>query len=78
MKQPKEKAEELINKFIPPTRGFTPEMGHFDCINQAKQCAIIAVKTHIYSENDSPFATIAEWREDDIYWQQVKDEINKL
>ena len=80
MKQPKEKAKELIDKF-------EDELGHSDlnvCYTgdldkettiTAKRCALIAVETHIYSENNSPFATMAEWIEDDKFWQAVKKEL---
>ena len=44
----------------------------------AKHCAIIAVETHIYSENDSPFPTMQSWIEDSKHWNEVKQEIEKL
>jgi len=40
---PKEKAIELVNKFIPHTRVFHEVLGWEDYIDSAKQCALIAV-----------------------------------
>ena len=59
---PKEKAEELFNKFNEPDRT------NYPYIHNAQQCAIIAVdeilKTNPYKARN--------------YWHEVKTEIEKL
>ena len=40
----KERAEELVKKFIPHTRLFLDGLGWEDCLDAAKCCAVIAVK----------------------------------
>lgn len=70
---PKEKAEELVGKMIPHTRVFHGVLGWEDYQDSAKQCALIAVDEIInqyYTHTDN--VTQHE------YWQQVKQEINKL
>ena len=66
----KEKAEELINKFIPHTRVFHEVLGWEDYIDSAKQCALIAVDEII--ENG------IKWMPEVEYWMQVKTEISNL
>jgi hypothetical protein len=75
----KEKAKELIDKMY-ATQG--PEYGITE--DEAKQCAIIAVNEIIaissltkivYTESTNN--SISEYTEH-YYWQQVKEEINKL
>lgn len=64
---PKEKAIELVNKFL--HYADTYYSGSFE---NAKQCALIAVDELIYSHSqdttDNQF----------YYWQEVKQEIQKL
>jgi hypothetical protein len=66
---PKEKAEELVDKFLQ----YTPADSEFE-YPYAKQCALIAVSEikrcidwHIYPLDK-------EWR----YWEEVKQELEKL
>ena len=73
---PKEKADELINKFIPHTKVFHEVLGWEDYIDSAKQCALVAVdeliKIHYLlttTHDTSPSIN---------YWQEVKQEIEKL
>ena len=74
---PKEKAKELINKFIPHTRVFNEVLGWEDYIDSAKQCALIAVGLHL--EELSKMKLIFSDRELHYkYWQEVKQEIEKL
>jgi hypothetical protein len=54
---PKEKAKELVDNFIPHSTGNSN-------INEAKQCALIAVDEILDDYED--------------YWQQVKQEIINL
>ena len=72
---PKEKANELYLKF----HQFTPAEDEFEH-KYTKQCALIAVDEIIDLLNNA----LIQWHilgtEDDIldYWQQVKEEIQKL
>jgi hypothetical protein len=68
---PKEKAEELVKKFIPHTRLFLDELGWTDCLDAAKCCAVIAVNEILKLELQEVYQNID-------YWQEVKNEINKL
>ena len=73
---PKEKAEELINKFIPHTKVFHEVLGWEDYIDSAKQCALVAVDEliKIYyllttTHDTSPSIN---------YWNDVKQELENL
>jgi hypothetical protein len=74
---PKEKALELVDKFIEPTMEFDELDGYVEDKDNAKQCALIAVDEIINSNphsnplNTYGFSTMA-------YWQEVKHEISKL
>ena len=65
----KEKAEELIHKYILNT----PVGFHFD---DAKKCALIAVdeilEVIIFNKYDDKY-----WEEEE-YWQEIKQELEKL
>ena len=62
---PKEKAEELVETFSNNVGG-----DGYDLFHRTKQCALIAVETHLEQ-------TCYEWQ-DERYWQEVKQEIEKL
>jgi len=64
---PKEKAKELVYKFYPSVQW---KLGQEDCLDRAKKCALIAVDEIIQ-------ATIDDWSHSE-YWQEVKQEIEKL
>ena len=64
---PKEKAEELFNKYAD---GFNFDSTYRDYKQQSKQCALIAVDEIINEFYTHPVAK--------IYWQDVKQEIQKL
>ena len=66
--KPKEKAQELIDKFLPPVRW---KMGQEDVKERAKQCALIAV-----DEIMDTLEKDGSWNCD--YWIEVKQEIEKL
>jgi hypothetical protein len=70
---PKEKAEQLINAFVPHVRW---KMGQEDVIRRAKECAFIAVEEVkeqlLYNLSNDVSAIHA------IYWEKVKQEIEKL
>jgi hypothetical protein len=68
--KPQEKAQELINSFSPHAK-------NWDCFydipldeNHAKKCALIAV--------DEILSLFINECEDTRYWQEVKNEIEKL
>ena len=72
----KEKAEELVNKFIPHTRVFHEVLGWEDYKDSAKQCAIIAVDEIIDALCIIPYGI--EYLQKRDYWQQVKHEIQNI
>jgi len=72
---PKEKAEELINNFRDFADGTCPETDRYSPNiekQKAKQCAIIAVNEIIKFGNQMGI------REPMMYWNKVKEEIEKL
>lgn len=74
---PKEKARELVNKFTEHTRVFHEHLGWEDYLDSAKQCALIAVDEIILSNpHSNPFNT--EVYSTMKYWQEVKQEIEKI
>jgi hypothetical protein len=73
--KPKEKAQELIKKFSFNTRCFSETKGWEDSFFDAKECALIAVD-EILSLN--VFEYTSDWSNTIEYWQEVKQEINKL
>jgi hypothetical protein len=68
---PVEKAEELINKFIPHTKVFHKVLGWEEYIDSAKECALIAV---------DEILKVAFYSTDKIYnyYIEVKQEIERL
>lgn len=48
---PKEKANELVEKFLPQTRVYHEELGLVDYVDQAKECALISVDETIKALN---------------------------
>jgi hypothetical protein len=70
---PKEKAKDLVEKFISHTRVFHEVLGWEDYIDSAKQCALIAVDEIlkvVSFYNDSQAEV--------IYFEEVKKEIDLL
>ena len=78
--KPKEKAEELVNKFISHTRVFHELLGWEDYIDSAKQCALIAVDEIINSHDYliDFFEEAEDYRKIEFYWIEVRKEIEKL
>lgn len=66
--KPKKKAQELFDKYYLICQEFTEEI---QCSIQAEQCALVAVDEII--TNRERIKGI-----DKLYWQQVKQEIEKL
>jgi hypothetical protein len=70
---PKEKAEQLINAFVPQVRW---KMGQEDVLKRAKECALVAVdeiKEQLLHNLSNDISAIHA-----IYWEKVKQEIKKL
>ena len=81
---PKEKAEELIDKcyqLFPLKMDVITIRGNltweYDNWKQAKQCALIAVD-EIINAKPCKILKISGVRYNDKYWQEVKQEIEKL
>lgn len=87
---PREKAEELVEKFIEHTQEWSELDGYIVNEYNAKQCALIAVdeimdapnskRNYSYMElitEDAP-DTSWFWNQFDDFWNDVKDEIEKL
>ena len=72
---PKDKAEELVDKFYPRATSYSSDRKNQK--DNAKQCALIAVDEIINSNpHSNPFNTNVESTMS--YWQEVKYEIEKL
>ena len=67
---PKEKAKDLVYKFYPSVQW---KLGQEDCLDRAKQCALIAVD-EILSIKLLWYDKSAELE----YWQEVQKEIELL
>jgi hypothetical protein len=73
---PKEKAEELVDKFIEHTMEFDELDGYVEDKDNAKQCALILVDEQIeLLLNLSPYTAFPEQVK---HLQEVKQEIEKL
>jgi hypothetical protein len=73
---PQEKAIELVDKFY-----FIEESQECDAWIDgylAKKCAIIAVKEIINANGLHPNDTDYDYNKAEVYWQEVKTEIEKL
>ena len=74
---PEEKAKELIDKYYPLTSGCHPNVhvstatAHKMKFRKAKDCALITV-------NEVLCCTIPDDFESIKYWQEVKEELNKM
>ena len=75
---PKEKAKELINKFIKPTIKWNAINGvdYYNDINTAKKCALIAVDEILSELTEIPYGL--EYLNRLNYWLEVKQEIEAL
>jgi hypothetical protein len=73
---PQEKAIDLVNKFKYNTRAYSEDKQWEDTAYNAKQCALIAVDEILdidcFDMSEEHFDNHIE------YWQQVKQEIEKL
>ena len=67
---PKEKAEELFEKFN------NPDTKHYPYVHNAQQCALVAVDEIIKA---NPYEVSKTDMDSTIdYWQEVKQELEKL
>lgn len=73
---PKEKAEELVEKFIPHTLVFDEGAGWLEDKDEAKQCALIAVDTVMEALTSLPYGL--DYLQQIDYYEGVKQEIEKL
>ena len=71
---PKEKAEELGNSMYNGSVFDYDKQGHLKEIVNARRCALIAVDEIILNENER-HGTLSKIID---YWEEVKQEINKL
>lgn len=87
---PKQKAKELIDSFYQTTPNeawYNPPLGsisiEYKAWGQAKECALIAVheilQINWYHSEPECFDDLAnEYKEKSFYWNEVKQEIEKL
>lgn len=73
---PKEKAKELVDKFIEPTMEFDELDGYVEDKDNAKQCALIAVDEIIRELTEEISPSVHGFRHQ--YWIEVEHEILKL
>ena len=73
---PKEKAKDLVSKFIHLTKQITGANG---TIYNSKQCALIAVDEILEEISEVLMVTASSYVvEHIVFWQEVKQEIEKL
>jgi hypothetical protein len=69
---PKEKAKELVYKFYPSVQW---KLGQENCLDRAKQCALIAIDEFLSIENIKPYILHKEIIK---FYIEVKQEIEKI
>ncbi len=79
---PKYKAEELLNKMLSKNPNRQDGISMIDTI-QAKLCAIVAVDEilKVTADEDDKYETYYQelnYNQTQVYWQEVKNEIEKL
>jgi hypothetical protein len=75
---PKEKAYELFEKFLPILGGIEKKDWVYFHGEEAKQCALIAVDEIINQFDVHPSVQTHFKYDKLIYWQEVKQEIEKI
>ena len=68
---PKEKAKDLVYKFYPSVQW---KLGQEDCLDRAKQCALIAVNELLSETEEIDGMRVIN----NSYWIEVRNEIEKL
>jgi hypothetical protein len=71
---PEEKAKELVEKFISPTKVYHEHLGWVNYLDSAKECALIAVNEILKDREEIDGMRVIN----DPYWSKVKQEIEKL
>jgi len=71
---PKEKAKELFKKYYRDSDLLVEDLSYI----QAKECALIAVEEIINANGLHPNDTDYDYNKAEVYWKQVKTEIEKL
>ncbi len=72
---PEEKAKELVEKFISPTKVYHEHLGWVNYLDSAKECALIAVDEIL---NSIVIIDLTAAENQFTYWEEVKQEIEKL
>jgi len=75
---PREKAEELFIKYRYAIRTEETQSGFFTNVIKAKQCALIAVSEFINQIDKWSLSEPIMFIDISDYWQEVKQEIEKL
>ena len=77
---PKEKAQELVDKFIEFTQDWDARDGYINDEFRAKECALIAVDEIIKTLKDNDLYIGGETNIDEIiiFWKEVKQEIENI
>ncbi len=71
----KERAKDLVNKFTPHTKVFHEHLGWVNYLDSDKQCALIVVDEIL---NTIEYSSQADELSKISYWEEVKQEIEKL
>ena len=71
---PQEKAKELFKKYYRDSDLLVEDLSYI----QAKECALIAVEEIINANGLHPNDTDYDYNKAEVYWQEVKTEIEKL
>ena len=71
MSSAKEKAKDLVYKFYPSVQW---KLGQEDCLDRAKQCALIAVDELLSETEERDGMRVIN----NPYWMEVRNEIEKL
>jgi hypothetical protein len=68
----KEKADQLVKQFYPEVQW---KLGQEDCLDRAKRCALIVVNEILNANGLHPNDTDYDYNKAELYWQEVKQEI---
>jgi recombinational DNA repair protein (RecF pathway) len=68
---PKEKAQELVEKY-------DETLTYLESKSKAKQCALIAVYEILNANGLHPNDTDYDYNKAELYWEEVNQEINNL
>lgn len=74
---PKEKAKQLVNKFLQANQGHFYQVTEADDLDAAKECALVLVNEIIEIKGKDSWMGVGD-RNDPRYWNEVKQEIENL